>query len=179
MQKRVGAVEEFLIETLREGQSLHVALAVSGWVEAEGAGAFTLPWRHLDVSREQYSLRFESRYLLELGKALDYFMGIALSYAVQQTLMETALASHSLPLYSWSPTSSGILSQVSRLFEQPRVEGAVALWGKEIGKEQSVLKCTTKSPSKCVFSGDCPFNWTACLYVGTQRQVRGGGYFFK
>ena len=33
MNKRVGAIEEFAIETLTEGQSLHCVLVVSGWIE--------------------------------------------------------------------------------------------------------------------------------------------------
>lgn len=44
------------------------------------------------MSREQYTLRYESKYLVELGRAIDYFMSIAVSVAVQKTLMETALA---------------------------------------------------------------------------------------
>lgn len=44
------------------------------------------------MAREQYTLRYESKYLMELGKAMDYIMGFAVSVAIQQTLMETALA---------------------------------------------------------------------------------------
>lgn len=33
MKKRIGAIEEFTIETLTEGQSLHCVLVVSGWIE--------------------------------------------------------------------------------------------------------------------------------------------------
>uniref|UniRef100_A0A0N5AQH0 Transmembrane and coiled-coil domain-containing protein 4 n=1 Tax=Syphacia muris TaxID=451379 RepID=A0A0N5AQH0_9BILA len=92
MEKRVGAVEEFVIETLTEGQSLHCVLVVSGWIDSCGTDAFHYQWRRLDMSREQYTLRYESKYLVELGRAMDYFMSIAVSVAVQKTLMETALA---------------------------------------------------------------------------------------
>ncbi|KAH7727056.1 Protein F35D11.3 [Aphelenchoides avenae] len=92
MKKRVGEIEEFSVETLTEGSSLHCVLCVSGWVDEEGQAAFQRPWRHLNMSREQYTLRYESKYLLELGKALDYLLSFAVSTAIQQTLMQTALA---------------------------------------------------------------------------------------
>lgn len=44
------------------------------------------------MSKEMYTLRYESKYLIELGKAIDYLMSFAISYAIQHTLMETALA---------------------------------------------------------------------------------------
>lgn len=33
MQKRVGAIEEFVIQPISEGRSLHCVLAISGWIE--------------------------------------------------------------------------------------------------------------------------------------------------
>lgn len=33
MNKRVGAIEEFSIETLSDGHSLHCVIAVSGWID--------------------------------------------------------------------------------------------------------------------------------------------------
>lgn len=33
MNKRVGAIDEFVIESLTEGSSLHCVLTVSGWIE--------------------------------------------------------------------------------------------------------------------------------------------------
>uniref|UniRef100_A0A914VLQ6 Transmembrane and coiled-coil domain-containing protein 4 n=1 Tax=Plectus sambesii TaxID=2011161 RepID=A0A914VLQ6_9BILA len=93
MKKRVGAIEEFTIETLSDGSSLHCVLAVSGWIEDQKAeDAFKWQWRHLNLSKEQYTLRYEGKYLVELGKAMEYLMSFAVSYAIQQTLMETALA---------------------------------------------------------------------------------------
>ncbi|CAJ0606405.1 unnamed protein product [Cylicocyclus nassatus] len=94
MSKRVGAIEEFAIESLSDGLSLHCALVVSGWIDEDTSCevAFEHQWRHLNLSREQYSLRYESKYLIELGKAMNYIMSIAVSVAIQQTLMETALA---------------------------------------------------------------------------------------
>lgn len=96
MKKRVGAIEEFVIESLsndeQDSMSLHCAIAISGWIKEQKEDAFTAPWKHLSTSKEQYSLRYESSYLIELGKGLEYLMSVAVSYAIQQTLMETALA---------------------------------------------------------------------------------------
>uniref|UniRef100_A0A1I7X1H1 DUF4781 domain-containing protein n=1 Tax=Heterorhabditis bacteriophora TaxID=37862 RepID=A0A1I7X1H1_HETBA len=79
MKKRVGEIEEFSVESLSDGTSLQCSLVVSGWIDK-------------DTSPDIYTLRYESKYLVELGKAIDYLMGFAVSIAIQQTLMETALA---------------------------------------------------------------------------------------
>ncbi|CAI4221607.1 unnamed protein product [Auanema sp. JU1783] len=94
MKKRVGAIEEFSVESLTDGSSLHCVLVVSGWIDRDTTPetAFVHQWRHLCHSREQYTLRYESKYLTELGNAIQYMMGFAVSVAIQQTLMETALA---------------------------------------------------------------------------------------
>lgn len=44
------------------------------------------------MSREQYVLRYESKYLAELGRAIDYLTSFAVSLAIQHTLLETAFA---------------------------------------------------------------------------------------
>ncbi|KJH47027.1 hypothetical protein DICVIV_06914 [Dictyocaulus viviparus] len=105
MSKRVGAIEEFTVEKLSDGLSLHCALVVSGWIEKDAScdEAFAHQWKCLNMSREQYTLRYESKYLRELGKAMDYIMSFAVSVAIQQTLMETALAgdkSESLQIFA-------------------------------------------------------------------------------
>lgn len=92
MKRRVGAIEEFAVETLSNGRNLHVAVAVSGWIADEREDNFRWPWRHLACSTEQFCLRYESNYLLQLGQSFEYLMSFAVSYAIQQTLMETALA---------------------------------------------------------------------------------------
>ena len=40
MQKRVGDIEEFAFDVLTDGQQLHIALAISGWLTDEGKGKF-------------------------------------------------------------------------------------------------------------------------------------------
>ncbi|KAK0408685.1 hypothetical protein QR680_004098 [Steinernema hermaphroditum] len=92
MNKRVGVVEEFKVEPLTEGHSLHCVLCVSGWIDETSASAFQQQWRYLRMSKEQYTLRYESKYLVELGKAIEYCISAAVGFAIQQTLMETALA---------------------------------------------------------------------------------------
>ncbi|CCD70531.1 putative membrane protein F35D11.3 [Caenorhabditis elegans] len=94
MKKRVGAIEEFSVETLSEGVSLSCSLVVSGWIESDTSPdqAFVHQWRHLRHTKEQYTLRYESNYLMELGNAIEYLMSFAVSVAIQQTLLETALA---------------------------------------------------------------------------------------
>ncbi|GMR39240.1 hypothetical protein PMAYCL1PPCAC_09435, partial [Pristionchus mayeri] len=94
MNKRVGAIEEFSIETLTGGHSLRCVLAISGWIDKDTLpeAAFTHPWRHLRAAAEQYTLHYESKYLKELGSAMDYLMSFAVSMAIQHSLMGTALA---------------------------------------------------------------------------------------
>lgn len=92
MKRRVGAIEEFAVETLSNGKSLHLAVCVSGWIADEREDSFRWAWRHLACSSEQFCLRYESKYLLQLGQSFEYLMSFAVSYAIQQTLMETALA---------------------------------------------------------------------------------------
>ena len=92
MKKRVGDIEEFAFEVLNEGKELCVTIAVSGWISDKGDNAFTNPWKCLQNTREQYCIRYESNYLLELGKALDYFLGFAVSMGVQEALKFTILS---------------------------------------------------------------------------------------
>ncbi|CAL2031017.1 unnamed protein product [Caenorhabditis brenneri] len=94
MKKRVGAIEEFTVETLADGVSLSCTLVVSGWIESDTSPeqAFVHQWRHLRHTKEQYTLRYESNYLMQLGNAIEYLMSFAVSVAIQQTLLETALA---------------------------------------------------------------------------------------
>lgn len=92
MQKRIGEVEEFAFDYLTDGNHLHITIAISGWLTKEGTDDFSRPWLTLFHSREQYCLRYESQYLLELGQAMDYLLQFALSMAVQETLKYTILA---------------------------------------------------------------------------------------
>ena len=72
---------------------LHVTIAVSGWLndEFEESG-FWIPWKNLKLSHEQYCLMYESQYLLELGRAMDYLLSFAVSMAAQEALKMTILS---------------------------------------------------------------------------------------
>ncbi|KAG7173019.1 Transmembrane and coiled-coil domain-containing protein 4-like, partial [Homarus americanus] len=110
MQKRIGDIEEFAFDYLTDGSHLHITIAISGWLTKEGTEEFSKPWKILYHSREQYCLRYESQYLLELGQAMDYLLQFALSMAVQETLKYTILAGI-ISAITW-PTSLLTLASV-------------------------------------------------------------------
>lgn len=73
-------------------QQLHITIAISGWLTDEQEDNFTRPWRALLSSKEQYYLRYESTYLLELGKAMELILSFAVSMAAQEALKYTILS---------------------------------------------------------------------------------------
>lgn len=73
-------------------QQLHITIAISGWLSDDRHDNFTRPWRSLFSSREQYYLRYESAYLLELGQAMNLIVSFAISVAAQEALKFTVLA---------------------------------------------------------------------------------------
>ncbi|XP_050412160.1 transmembrane and coiled-coil domain-containing protein 4 isoform X1 [Patella vulgata] len=100
MKRRVGAIEEFMFEPLICGHALqttgvskqlHITIAVTGWLTSK-VQDFRQPWPSLAESREQYSLKWESKYLLELGKSFEYITSIAVSMAAQEALKFTVLS---------------------------------------------------------------------------------------
>lgn len=99
MKKRVGEIEEFEFgvlpptsESETHVRQLHITIAISGWLTDLESDNFTRPWQSLFCSREQYYLRYESSYLLELGQALDYILSFAVSMAAQEALKYTVLS---------------------------------------------------------------------------------------
>lgn len=54
--------------------------------------SYVQPWVCSRISQEQYYLRYESRYLVEFGGALDYILSMAASYAAQKALTYTAFS---------------------------------------------------------------------------------------
>ena len=54
---------------------------------------FKHTWLGLANSKEQYVLKYESKYLRELGKSLDYVLSFALGTAAQELLKYTVLSS--------------------------------------------------------------------------------------
>ncbi|KAJ6656855.1 hypothetical protein lerEdw1_003186 [Lerista edwardsae] len=92
MKKRVGAIEEFEFLSLTEGKQLHVMVAITGWLSTGKYGSFSAPWSNLLQSREQYCLAWESKYLLELGSALDSLLNGLVNMVAQEALKYTVLA---------------------------------------------------------------------------------------
>ncbi|XP_012941510.1 transmembrane and coiled-coil domain-containing protein 4 isoform X2 [Aplysia californica] len=100
MKKRVGAIEEFEFEPLVCGNTLrvdslatkqlHITIAVTGWLSNQMKD-FRRPWKHLASSPEQYVLRWETKYLVPLGEAMDYIFNSAMAMATQEALKYTVL----------------------------------------------------------------------------------------
>ncbi|XP_012256500.2 transmembrane and coiled-coil domain-containing protein 4-like isoform X2 [Athalia rosae] len=99
MKKRVGEVEEFEFQPLTLAnygaidEQLHIAIAITGWLNDEADDNVVRPWQALAASREQYALRYETKYLIELGQALEYILSMAVSLATQEALKYTILSS--------------------------------------------------------------------------------------
>ncbi|KAL4221545.1 Transmembrane and coiled-coil domain-containing protein 4 [Mactra antiquata] len=101
MKRRVGAVEEFSFEPLtligsrldrhKTVKQLHVTIAVTGWINDQ-CQDFRVPWSALAESKEQYSLRWESKYLSQLGEAFDYLLQTGISMATTEALKYTILS---------------------------------------------------------------------------------------
>ncbi|XP_076451988.1 transmembrane and coiled-coil domain-containing protein 4-like isoform X2 [Babylonia areolata] len=100
MKKRVGAIEEFEFEPLISGgplqlqtvrQQLHITIAITGWIDSKMPD-FKQPWQNLAESQEQYTLKWESGYLKDLGQALDYIFNSAVSIATHEALKYTVLS---------------------------------------------------------------------------------------
>lgn len=96
MNKRLGDLEEFSFHSLNpiyDQTSLMITIAITGWISGEGNEDFARPWQNLQHMKEQYYLRYESKYLLELSQAMDYLLSFVFSYAAQEALKFTFLSS--------------------------------------------------------------------------------------
>uniref|UniRef100_A0A8C2U968 Transmembrane and coiled-coil domains 4 n=1 Tax=Coturnix japonica TaxID=93934 RepID=A0A8C2U968_COTJA len=114
MKKRVGAIEEFEFLPLTEGRQLHITIAITGWLCAGKYGSFTAPWSNMLHSREQYCLAWESKYLMELGSALDTLVNGFVNMMAQEALKFTVLSGIVTAL-TW-PTS---LLTVANVIDNP------------------------------------------------------------
>lgn len=92
MKKRVGAIEEFEFLPLTEGKQLHITIAITGWLCTGKYGSFTAPWSSMVQSSEQYCLAWESKYLMELGNALDSLLNGFVNMMAQEALKFTVLS---------------------------------------------------------------------------------------
>ncbi|XP_021272923.1 transmembrane and coiled-coil domain-containing protein 4 isoform X2 [Numida meleagris] len=114
MKKRVGAIEEFEFLPLTEGKQLHITIAITGWLCAGKYGSFTAPWSSMLQSSEQYCLAWESKYLMELGSALDTLVNGFVNMMAQEALKFTVLSGIVTAL-TW-PTS---LLTVANVIDNP------------------------------------------------------------
>ncbi|KAI5612272.1 transmembrane and coiled-coil domain-containing protein 4 isoform X1 [Silurus asotus] len=92
MNKRVGAIEEFEFLPLNSGKHLHINVAVTGWLCSGKYSSFQAPWRSLGSCGEQYCLKWESRYLRDLGSVLDTLWDGLVSMVAQEALKYTVLS---------------------------------------------------------------------------------------
>ncbi|XP_063798213.1 transmembrane and coiled-coil domain-containing protein 4 isoform X1 [Pseudophryne corroboree] len=92
MKKRVGAIEEFEFLPLTGGRQLHICIAITGWLSTGKYGSFAAPWQSLFHSTEQYCLAWESKYLMELGNALDTLLNGLVNIVAQEALKYTILS---------------------------------------------------------------------------------------
>ncbi|KAG7472720.1 hypothetical protein MATL_G00111890 [Megalops atlanticus] len=92
MNKRVGAIEEFEFLPLSPGKRLHVTVAVTGWLCSGKYSSFQSPWCSLGACGEQYCLVWESRFLRDLGSALDSLLDGLVSIVAQEALKYTVLS---------------------------------------------------------------------------------------
>ncbi|RLV93174.1 hypothetical protein DV515_00013520 [Chloebia gouldiae] len=92
MKKRVGAIEEFEFLPLTEGKQLRITIAITGWLCTGKYGSFTAPWSSMLHSSEQYCLAWESKYLMELGNALDSLLNGFVNMMAQEALKFTVLS---------------------------------------------------------------------------------------
>ncbi|XP_071805332.1 transmembrane and coiled-coil domain-containing protein 4-like isoform X2 [Asterias amurensis] len=92
MRKRVGEIQEFEFDSLSDEKDLHVTIAISGWLTKDTLNNFSLPWMTLATSKEVYCLRWESKFLLELGEALSMIINKMMTMAAKEALKMTVLA---------------------------------------------------------------------------------------
>lgn len=62
------------------------------FISTQLVSEFKTAWLGLANSKEQYVLKYESKYLIQLGKALDYLVSIAINAATQEALKYTVLS---------------------------------------------------------------------------------------
>ncbi|KAK1801811.1 hypothetical protein P4O66_022466, partial [Electrophorus voltai] len=92
MNKRVGAIEEFEFLPISPGKHLHLTVAVTGWLSSGKYSSFQAPWSSLGACGEQYCLKWESRYLRDLGSVLDSLWDGLVSIVAQEALKYTVLS---------------------------------------------------------------------------------------
>lgn len=84
--------DDLVTDTVICVKQLHITIVVSGWIKDKSDDNYVRPWLGVMLSKEQYYLRYESSYLLELGQAMNYLVSCVASAAAQETLKYTVLS---------------------------------------------------------------------------------------
>ncbi|XP_078496000.1 transmembrane and coiled-coil domain-containing protein 4 [Ciona intestinalis] len=92
MKRRVGGIDQFFFSPLTSSDQLSLTITISGWLSGDNESNFFDVWSHINQSREQYSLVWESEHLMRLGNAFEYILEGIMSYAATEALKYTALA---------------------------------------------------------------------------------------
>ena len=129
MNRRVGMTEEFEFVTLSPVRRLHVTICVSGWLLEDETDEFTTQWAALSSSLESYSLKWESKFLLELGTAIrDLVASNVASVATVEALKYTVLQGL-MAAVAWPAT----LLNAASVIDNPW--SVCASRAKEVGRE--------------------------------------------
>ncbi|XP_052821109.1 transmembrane and coiled-coil domain-containing protein 4-like isoform X2 [Mya arenaria] len=147
MKRRVGAIEEFSFQPLtligskfdsqRTVKQLHITIAVTGWL-SEKVQDFRIPWSCLAESREQYSLCWESKYIREMGRAIDYLVQTGMSVATTEALKYTVL-SGIIAAIAWPSaliSAAGVIDNPWHVCTQRATETGKQLAEVLLGREQ-------------------------------------------
>lgn len=129
MRRRVGMTEEFEFVSLAAVRQLHVTICISGWLLEDEIDEFSTQWEALSSSLESYSLRWESKFLLELGSAIRDLLtknviGTVTTEALKYTVLQGLMAA-----IAWPVT----LLNVASVIDNPW--SVCASRAKEVGRE--------------------------------------------
>lgn len=103
VNRRVGKTEEFEFIALTPVRRLHITICVSGWLLEDELHEFTSQWAALSSSLESYSLKWESKFLIELGSAIrdlvtSNIIGTAAKEALNYTVLKGLMAAITWPV---------------------------------------------------------------------------------
>ncbi|CAN1824233.1 Uncharacterized membrane protein F35D11.3 [Linum perenne] len=103
MAKRVGGLEEFEIEALGESANqgrLAVEIFISGYILNESD--FVKPWDGIDDNMERYTLRWETKNLMELSSAVEDWLSSKVAMEMMKqgamlTVLSTLVVALAIP----------------------------------------------------------------------------------
>uniref|UniRef100_A0A0N5B3F4 Transmembrane and coiled-coil domain-containing protein 4 n=1 Tax=Strongyloides papillosus TaxID=174720 RepID=A0A0N5B3F4_STREA len=93
MKTRIGNVEEFKFVEISREKSLDTLITITGWIgKKKGDSEFIKPWKNLRISKEEYTLVYESEHLLNLGQSFKLLIKKVTGAAFESVLSQTILA---------------------------------------------------------------------------------------